>query len=150
HVFDQPLPEGQRLGVGIVDAERVNAVPDPEEHDVATRVPETLAVLAPEVQRIDVLILLRWVLRVLDRSVGTDVEPIRVLLHPGMIGRALQRIVERDLHAEALGGRDEAVEVVDRAELRMNRSVTAFGAADRPWAADRTRPPVRFVVASLA
>ena len=47
-------------------------------------------------------------------------------LQPGMIRRALDGEVERDLHAEAAAGVDEAAEIVERAELRMHRVVAAL------------------------
>ena len=73
-----------------------------------------------------------------------------MLVHPGVVGRALERVVERDLHAEAIGGRDERVEVVDVAELGVDRRVPTRLVADGPGApgvagADGTR-----VVRSLA
>ena len=58
-------------------------------------------VLALEVERIDVLVLLRRVLGVLDRAVGAMAEPLGMLAHPGVIGRALPGEIERDLHARA-------------------------------------------------
>ena len=55
--------------------------------------------IGPEVDRIDVLVLLRRVLGVGDRAVGTVVEPLGMLVHPGVVGRALQGVVEGHLHA---------------------------------------------------
>ena len=40
---DQPLPERERLGVGVVDAEDLDAAVDPPEHDLEQRVPERRA-----------------------------------------------------------------------------------------------------------
>ncbi|GAA5703429.1 hypothetical protein Save01_04251 [Streptomyces avermitilis] len=59
-------------------------------------------------------------------------EPLRMLLHPRMIGRALKREVEGDLQAQAPGPPHEHVEVLDRPEVRVDRVVTALGRADRP------------------
>ena len=42
-VADQPLPEGERLGVRVVDAEDAHAVLDPEADDVEQRVPQRRA-----------------------------------------------------------------------------------------------------------
>ena len=149
NLADEPLPEGERLGVRVVDAEDRDAVADPEQQDVATRVPERLPVVAPEVERVDVLVLLRRILRVLDRSVGADVEPVVMLLHPGMIGRALQRVVERDLEAESARRVHEPIEVGERAEGRVDRRVSALFIADRPRTADVVRSGVERVVLSL-
>ena len=85
-----------------------------------------------EVDRVDVLVLLRRVLRVGDRPVGPRREPLGVLGDPWMIRGGLQREVERDLHAVRLGLGDEVREVGDRAQIRVDRVVTAGGAADRP------------------
>src|SRR3546814_14342855 len=68
------------------------------------------------------LVLLRRILGELDGAVGAPVEPLRVLLDPGMVGRALDGDVEGDLQP-VLGGRvRQAGEVVEVAELRMDRS----------------------------
>ena len=56
-----------------------------------------------EVERVDVLVLLRRVLRVRDRAVGPGGEPLRVLDDPGVVRRGVQRQVERDLHAQLAG-----------------------------------------------
>ena len=67
-----------------------------------------------------------------------------------MVGRALDGEVERDLEAEGPRALDEAVEVVERAELRMHRGVAALRAADRPWAPGVAGRGGERVVASLA
>ena len=51
-----------------------------------------------------------------------------------MVGRALDRQVERDLDARLPAGRDHRVEVLPRAELGMDRLVAALRPADRPRA----------------
>ncbi len=107
---------------------------DPVEQHVAARGPEVRAVLRPEVDGIDVLILLRRILRVLERAVRPDEEPVRVLPEPRVVRGALERVVERDLDAELVGTRDEAVEVLHRAEPRIDRIVAAVLAPDRPRA----------------
>ena len=88
-------------------------------------------VAALEVERVDVLVLLRRVLRVLDRAVGPMLEPLRVLADPGMIGRRLERDVERDLESEVARGGDEAIEVVERAEPG---SIAVWPPASEPMA----------------
>ena len=77
-------------------------VADPVVEDLLARVPQRHPVgvrRRPEVDRVDVLVLLRRVLGVGDGAVGPVVEPFGMLAHPGMIGRALQGVVEGDLHA---------------------------------------------------
>src|SRR5919112_492331 len=53
--------------------------------------------------------------------------------------RGLQREVQRDLHAEVAGAVDEGVEVVEVAQLGVDRVVAAVGGADRPRRADVAR-----------
>src|SRR6478736_2172729 len=100
HVANQPLPERERLGVRIVDAEDLYATRDPKQHRVAAGVPERLTILASEVDRVDVFVLLGRIFGVADAAVRPNEEPLRVLFHPRMIGRALQREVERNLQTE--------------------------------------------------
>ena len=99
---DQPLPERHRLRVRVVDAEDEDAARAPAEDDVAQRIPELLALGRVPVDVVDVLVALRRVLGVLERAVGAAVEPLRVLAQPRVVGRALDREVERELDA---GGR---------------------------------------------
>ena len=49
-----------------------------------------------------------------------------------MVGRALQRQVERHLQPVVAGGGDEVVEVLDGAQLGVHGVVAALVAADRP------------------
>src|SRR5439155_20810522 len=70
------------------------------------------------------------------RAIGAGVVPLGVSLDVGVGGRELEGEVYRDLDAVVVGSADEAVEVVDVAELRVDRVVPALGAADRPRAAD--------------
>ena len=108
HLGDQPLPERQRLRVRVVDAEDPDAVPHPVQDDVAKRLPEPEPVLGLPVDVDDVLVLLGRVLGVLDRPVGPVLEPLRMLGQPRVVGRALDREVERDLEPELLRGRARA------------------------------------------
>src|SRR5205823_6465980 len=108
------------------------------------------AVLAPEVQRIDVLILFWRILGVRNRAVRALMKPIRVLLDPRVIGRALEREVEGDLHLSRARRRDQAVEVLEGAELRLDRVVAALLVADRPRTARVIRLGRECVVLALA
>ena len=123
---DQPLPERQRLGVRVVDPEDSHAVVDPEDDHLQERVPERPPVLGLEVDVVDVLVLLGRVLGVLERPVRPAVEPLRVLLQPRVVGRALDREVERDLEALRLRVGDEPVEVRERPEVGMHRGVATL------------------------
>src|SRR5688572_13608957 len=59
-------------------------------------------------------------------------EPFGMLFDPRVIGRALDREVEADLEAYLLRLVDESIEVVDRAEVRVDRFVPACFGTDRP------------------
>ncbi len=103
-----------------------------------------------EVDVVDVLVALRRVLGVLERPVRAAVEPLRVLSKPRVVGRALDREVERDVDAELGGAGDEPLELLHRPELRVERVVAAVLAADRPGRAGVGRPRGERVVAALA
>src|SRR3546814_5193549 len=65
----------------VVDPEDADAVVDPVQQHVPAGLPEGRAVgfvVRPEVDRVDVLVLLRRVLGVPDRTVGALGEPLRV------------------------------------------------------------------------
>ena len=70
----------------------------PEEDDARHFLPELLPVGAGEVERVDVLVSFRRVLGVLNRAVGAFVEPFRVLDHVRVIGRTIDREIERERH----------------------------------------------------
>ena len=105
-------------------------------------VPQRLPVGALEIERIDVLVFLRRVLRVLDRAVGPMPEPFRMLAHPRMIRRRLERDVERDVAARGARRADEPIEVVERSEARLDGGVAAV-ASDRSPTGCRDRPAPR-------
>ncbi len=132
---NEPSPERHGLGVRVVDAEDAHPEADPVVQNRATGLPESPTVLLggrPEVDRVDVLILLGGVLRVLDRPVRSMVKPLGVLGHPGVVGRALQGVVERDLHPQGRCLVQEVLEVRLGPEVGMDRVVATQGRADRP------------------
>src|SRR3546814_13194920 len=95
---DQPFPERHRLGVGIVDPEDLDALLDPEQHDAQELLPQRLPMQAVEIDVDDVLVLLRRVFGISDRAVGPELKPLRGLLNPRMIRRALNAETQVDLH----------------------------------------------------
>src|SRR5262249_6518790 len=103
-----------------------------------------------EIDREDVLVLLRRIFRVANGAVGSMVKPFRVLAHPGMVGRALEGDVERHLHPEPLGRAHEAPEIIELAESGMHGGVAALEPADRPRATRVARLRDERVVAPLA
>ncbi len=105
---DQPLPEVERLGVRVVDAEDPDALLGPEQDHARQLLPQRLPGIGLEVERVDVLVLLGRVLRVLDRAVRTHAgttPDARVDVR--VVGRALERDVERELDPSRLGGGDQ-------------------------------------------
>ena len=103
-----------------------------------------------EVHVVDVLVALRRILGVLQRPVGAAVEPLRMLGQPRVIGRALDREVERDLEPAALAAATIASKSPERAELGVERVVAAVLRADRPGRADVAGRRVLGVVPALA
>src|ERR1700680_2334585 len=147
-----PFPEGKGFGVRIIDAEDANALVDPKHDDVPQLRPQRppLGGGVFEIQRIDILVLLGRVFRVLDRAVRARPEPFPVLTHIGVIRRALKGDVERDFKTVLLGLREEPLEIPRCAQLWVNRRMTAFGRANRPRATDVIWPRSDRVVAALA
>src|SRR5205823_14477682 len=90
------------------------------------------------------------VLGVADRAVGAVAEPLRMLFEPGMVERALDGEIERDLQAVFGGGGDQPAEILGRAERRVDRIVSAFDAADGIGAAGIVGPGLQCIVAALA
>ena len=124
---DHPLPERKRLGVRIVDAKDRHALADPVVEDGLQLLPHPVPVFALEIEGINVLIFLGRILRVLNRAVGPLLEPVLVLLHVGMIGRRLERNVQRDGQIRArFAFATKLLKSVHRAQIRMNRFVPAF------------------------
>src|SRR6476660_5515847 len=77
-------------------------------------------------------------------------EPLGMLAHPGMVGRALNCKVECDFESEAPRGQDKMIEIVQAAERRLDRRMTAGLAADRPGAAGTVGERSERVVGPLA
>ena len=163
------LGEEDRLGVlarivAITHSQKANALVcglstrkivtpgvDPEADDVGQAVPQALPVGALEVQRVDVLVLLRRVLGVLDRAVGAVGEPLRVLGDPRVVGRALERDVERQLDAAVAGRRAASLATSSTVPSSGCTAVCPpSGAADGPRAAGVVGRRRGRVVAALA
>ena len=150
HLADQPLPERDGLRVRVVDAEHGHAGIAPAEDDVEDRLPEPLSVARLPVEVVDVLVALGRVLRVLQRPVRAVLEPLRMPREPRVVGRHLEREVERELHALTPERGDERREVGLGAETRVDRVVASLRGADRPRAPDVAGLGPLGVVAPLA
>ncbi len=122
-----PLPERERLGVRVVDTEDRHAPVDPEPEHVGESGPQVAPVVGLEVERVDVLVPFRRVLGVLDRAVRTGDEPVGMLGDPRVVGRAVERDVDREVHAARSAGGCQGTHVVDGAELGCDREVPTRG-----------------------
>ncbi|MNK93991.1 hypothetical protein D3C87_1141810 [compost metagenome] len=131
HFGNQPLPEGQRLGVRVVHAENLHPLLDPADDDVAQLHPETGDRFnGIEIDVDDVLVFLRRVLRVFDRAVGAPVEPARMLFEPRVVLGTLDGEVEGDFQPILRRCGHQSTEVFAGAQLRVNRFVPALLAAN--------------------
>ena len=80
------FPEGNWLGVRIIDPKDAHTVVRPKKDNALHLDPKRAPVFAAEIKRIYVLVLLWWILSVFDRAVGPLVEPVGMLLNVRMIG----------------------------------------------------------------
>ena len=103
-----------------------------------------------EVERVDVLVLLRRVLGVGDRAVRLGGEPLRMCLDPRVIRCALQCEVQRHLDAQLPGALHERLEVGHGAEFGMDGVVATVLGPDRPGRTDVPRRREQAVVGTLA
>ena len=103
-----------------------------------------------EVDVVDVLVALGRVLRILQRPVGAAVEPVGVVLQPRVVRGALDRAVERDLHAVVGCRPHERLEVLEGPDRRLHGGVAALLVADSPRASGLARLRDGGVVATLA
>src|SRR5258708_17602470 len=134
----------------VSDLEDLHAVIAPESHHPHQLFEQSALIGGVEIDRVDVLVFLGRVLSVLDAAVWPMMEPLRMLAHPWMVGRALDCEVERHLHSQAIGSSVETIEVADRPERRIDRSMTSGLATDRPRTAGKVRPTVERIARSLA
>ena len=139
--------------MGVVHPEDPDAPRRPKVDDLLTCIPQRHAGglgTGPKVDRIDVLVLLGRVLGVGDRAVRTPVEPLGVVPDPRVVRRAVQRVVEGDFHPVTGRRPHQVVEIVERAELGVERGVPAFLGADGPGAPRVPRPGRERVVPPFA
>ena len=106
--------------------------------------------VAFEIERIDVLIFLGRVLRILHTAIGPHLEPLFVRFHIGMVWRTLERQVQRDFQSKVFGFGLQAFEICKRTQLREYGIVSAFFRANGPRAADIVRRSLLPVVLAFA
>src|SRR5258708_4326291 len=149
HLADEPLPEWKRLGVRVVDAKDADSLLDPIKDYRQQLCPQLPPLLALEIERHDVLVLLGRILGELDRSIRPVLEPLRMFARVWVVGRALEGYVERDVDALLRCDLDEPAELVEGAELRVDRLMPTLLRAYGPRTA-RLAGLRRLVVGSLA
>ena len=115
----------------VVDPKDADTAIHPHAHDAFDLRVQALGILL-EVQGIDVLVLLRRILRVSDRAIVALAEPFWVFGNPRVIGGCLQSEIEGDFHTELFGACHEGIEVLPRAQVRVQGIVAAVAAADGP------------------
>src|SRR5215831_766565 len=135
HLPDDPLPKGEGLRMRIIDPEYEDPLLDPVHDDALQFIPQFPPLVCLKVQRNDVLIFFRWVLRILHRAVRPDSEPLTMFLHVGMIGRALKRDIQGDLDAIRACLLYQFPKVLQASQLRVNRRMASLQSADSPWTA---------------
>jgi hypothetical protein len=123
---DHPLPEGERLGVEVVDPEDLYPVADPKQYDVAQSVPETWEASLWKVHIDDVLALLGRILGEFEGAVRPPVEPFRMHLNPGLVWRTLNRKVDRDLQPVPPRSSHQAMEILEAPQLRLDGIVPSM------------------------
>ena len=131
HLGNQPFPKVDRLGVRVVDSKNVYAERDPVFDHSQNFLVDTLAVVV-KIHRVNVLVLLRWVLGVGNRTIGAGGEPLRVGLNPRMVGAGLNGQVHSDLNTQLARSLHERGKVFLGAEVWVNGVVTAGGRTNRP------------------
>src|SRR5262249_23818165 len=85
------FPKIERLRMWVVYAENIHTLIDPEFDNGLQLLPERFPLLRTELERVNVLIFLRRIFRVLNRSVRTPSKPFRMLPHIWMVRRVLVR-----------------------------------------------------------
>ena len=126
HLGDEPRPEVGGLGMRVVHAEGLYAGVHPDHDHVVDGLVDAVWVVV-EVERVDVLVLLGWVLCIRDGAVVEHREELRVGLRPWVVRCALEGQIEGDLEAERLGVGEEVLEVLHRAQLRVRGRVVLDG-----------------------
>jgi hypothetical protein len=137
--------------VWIIHTENPHARVDPGEHDIAQGNPRGRRRIGRmEIDIDDVLVFLRRILGVTDGAVGSPGKPAGMFGEPGMVGRALNGKIERELHSVLISRGDERTKILERSQFRMDGVVAAVGRADGVGAAGIARRRFQRVVAALA
>src|SRR5690606_11983767 len=145
-----PLPKGEGLCVWVVHAKGSNSLFHPKEEKVTGCFPQAAGMLSPEIEGINVFVLLGGVLSVANAPIRTDEEPLRMFLHPGMIRCALQGEVQSDFDPELATHLHQVSKVLKSAKLGMDGIMSTCLGANRPRAPYVTRLGHRRIVPTLS
>src|SRR6476620_6741757 len=129
---DEPLPKGAGFRVWIVDPKDPDALLDPVYNDALQLLPQFVPSFALELKRENILILFRWVFRILHGPIRPDAKPLSMLLHIGMIRRTLKRDIHGNLNPIGASPLHQSSKVVQCPQIRMNRLMSSFQCPDRP------------------
>src|SRR5262249_2750976 len=147
---DHPLPEIERFGVRVVDAENTHTLLNPEFNNGFQFLPKRTPMRCLEIERINILVFFRRILCILNGPVRPMPKPFRMLLHIRMIRGTLIREIECNIDSVLFSGANEMVKVVQRAEVGREGLVPAENGTDRPWTSRFTRPRCSRVVFSFS
>src|SRR5688572_21457568 len=96
----------------IIHAEDPHALVDPELEDAAQFLPQGFPIRGFKIDGIDVLIFLRRILGVLNRTIGSNLEPVLVLANVGMVRRTLKGDIQSYVKVAFARLRDEVAKIL--------------------------------------
>ena len=116
-LFNEVLPKGEGLGVGVVHPEDPDAALGPEGNHVGELAPEFAPLGVVEIEGVDVLVFFGGILGVLDGAVGPGKKPVGMFADVGMVWGTVDGEVEGDLHSAGADFPDQPVKVLQGAEF---------------------------------
>ncbi len=119
----------------IVDAENSHALRAQNRTTSRKREPDIWISIAIKSKIDDVFVLLRRVLRILDRPIGSALKPFGMFIQPRMIRRTLPSDIHRNLDAICIGLANKSAKVFNRTQFRVNCVMSALCGPDRVNAA---------------
>ncbi len=149
YLLDNPLPKVQRFGVRIINPKNGHSPFYPEEKNREEFLPESSPIGRFKIDGIDVLVLFRRVLSILDRPVGSDDKPFRMLLHIGMVRGTLKGNIQGNLQPQLLRFGHKKGEILFSPQVGMKCLVPSLFAADRPRRTGVLLPRCKGVVLSF-
>ena len=124
-------PEMHWLGMWVIYAEDRDSLRDPKTQNTKC-FSNDCVVIVIKVNRIDILILLRRIFCICNRSIGTRCKEFRMFCGPWMVRGCLESKVHRYFKAILLCSLYEVLKVRHSAECRVNCIVATFFIADCP------------------